>query len=255
MGNLYKNEQMEFDGKRYYKSNSGLWMEKNCKNEDNLSLGEAQIKNYAKKVAKQAKKPTSTIKMPFEKKIQYEVEKDVEVSEGFFLFKSTRTEKVMEQREGTSVDYKDVRIDGWVLKTYYMNVDTVINAKRQEQEVSKWFYVLKKDGALSVFELGYTITSPKTNWEGVRIFHELTEGPMTFDYDRAGPGSAYLLDFKPIKWEYSCKKRYIEKLYFKRNYPTKMGNRESEGESYLIQEAGTGILEALKKLDKGSIKK
>ena len=44
-------------------------------------------------------------------------------------------------------------------------------------------------------------------------------------------------------------------LYFMRNYPIKMGQNESKGESYLIQEAGRGIMEALKKLDTGHAKR
>lgn len=63
------------------------------------------------------------------------------------------------------------------------------------------------------------------------------------------------MDFKPIKWENSHKRCYKEILYCKRNYPTRMGQYESKGESYLIQEAGTGIIEALKKLNNGRVKK
>lgn len=168
MCNVYKDEMMNYDGKSYYKSTSGLWMETNDKREDNTSLEERNIKNFAKKIAKQIRKPTSTIKIPFKKEIQYEIEKNIEVTEGFLFFRSTRTEKVMEQQTGTNVDYEDVRIDGWILKTYYMNVDTVINGERLEQEVSKCFYVLKKDGSLSVLELGYVIRHPNTN-RGMRV--------------------------------------------------------------------------------------
>lgn len=50
-------------------------------------------------------------------------------------------------------------------------------------------------------------------------------------------------------------KKYNEICYFKRNYPTRIGGCEYKGESYLIQEAGTGIMEALKKLEKGCVKK
>lgn len=254
MCDVYKDEMMNYDGKSYYKSTSGLWMETNYKREDNMPSVERNIKNFAKKISKQIRKPTSTIKIPFEKEIQYEVEKNIEVTEGFLFFKSTRTEKVMEQQTGTNVDYEDVRIDGWILKTYYENVDTVVNGECLEQEVAKWFYVLKKDGSLSVFQLGYVIRHPKTNWEGVRIFQALLEQPMTF-FDGTSLGSAYLLDFKQIKWEHSCKKRYNEICYFRRNYPTRIGKYEYKGESYLIQEAGTGIMEALKKLEKGRVKK
>lgn len=230
-------------------------IETNCKREDNISLDESAIKNYAKKVAKQVRKPTSTIKMPFKKEIQYEVEKNVEVEEGFFIFKSKRTEKVKEIQTGTNVDYEDVRIDGWVLKTYYENVDTVLRSKRIEQDVTKWFYVLKKDGNLSVLTFGYTIYAPKTNWESVKIYRELTEEPMTFDFDRVGLSSAFLLDLKPIKWENSCKGPANQIHYFRRNYPMQSGQCESNGESYMIQPAGTGIMEALKKLEKGHVKK
>lgn len=255
MGNVYKDELVDYDGKRYHKNASGILVGTSCKEEESSSLEERNIKNFAKKVAKATRKPVSKIKIPFERAIPYEVERNVEITEGFFIFKSTRMEKIKEQNSGTKVDYKDIPIDGWILKTYYENCDTVLNANRIEQDVSKWFYVLKKDGSLVVLHIGYVITSPKTNWEKTRIYHEMTEVPMTFDFDRAGLGSAYLLDFKPIKWENRAKKACNEILYFKRNYPLRMGQNESEGESYLIQEAGTGIIEALKKLDNGRAKK
>lgn len=256
MGNVYKNELVNYDGKHYYKNASGIWIE-SSKGEESSPLEERNIKTFAKKVAKIVKKPTSTIKIPFERNIQYEVERNVAVTEGFFIFKSTRMQKIKEQKTGTKVEYKDVPIDGWILKTYYMNVDCVANAKCYEQEITKWFYVLKKDGSLSVFKLGYTITAPKTNGERVRIHCNLSEDQMTFGSVTLDlePGSAYLLDFKPIKWEVSSKKSCYEILYFKRNYPMTIGKCELEGESYLIQEAGTGIMEALKKLEKRRVKK
>lgn len=71
----------------------------------------------------------------FRKHTPYEAEKNVKVTEGFSIFKSTRTEKVMDQRAGINVDYEDVRIDGWILKIYYVNVDTVVNAKCSEQNI------------------------------------------------------------------------------------------------------------------------
>lgn len=247
MSNINNNEYLEHNGKHYYKNDAGILLE----SEDWTNYaknGEMGIKSLAKQVAKRTKKRMSTIKMPFVKNIQYEVEKEVTVTDGFFIFKSTRKEKVIEQMSGTNVDYKDVLVDGWILKTYYMNVDTVVSSGRIEQEVSKWFYVLKKDGTLAVFEIGYVISHPKTNWETVRFFHELTEEPMTFDYDRSGLGSAYLLDYKPIKWEHSFKRCYNERLYFKRNYPMSEGKCESKGESYLICQPGEGIIRALKRL-------
>lgn len=247
MSNIYDNEYIEHDGKRYYKSNTGLLVESEdwAKGRGN---GEAGIKSLARQVAKRTKKRTSTIKMPFVKDIQYEIEKEVAVTDGFFIFKSTRHEKVAEQRSGTNVDYKEVSVDGWILKTYYENVDTVLRGRRIEQDVAKWFYMLKKDGTLAVFHLGYVIGNPKTNYENVRFFHELTEEPMTFDHDRFGLGSAYLLDYKQIKWENSCKKNYNEILYFRRNYPTSVGKCESKGETYLICQPGEGLRNALNKL-------
>lgn len=269
MGNEYKDELTDYNGKSYYKGTSGIWLETNYKSrEENKSL-EEDIKDFAKKVAKQVRKPTSTIKIPFEKKIQYEVEKNVEISKGFSVFKSTKIKKVLEQQTGTNIDYKDVRIDGWVLKTYYENVDTVVNGKRMEQAIDKRFYVLKKDGKLSVFKLGYVIKNPKTNWESVRFYQELAEWSMDFDtgwLDLARSDihctiasflsiSAYALDFQPVKWEHSHKKGYYEILYFKGNSPLSNGLCGSKGESYLITKAGTGIMEALKKLEKGRVKK
>lgn len=255
MQNIHKDGSMDYAGKNYHKSVSGLWLEASYKTENDASSGEETIKNFAKNLAKRIRKPTSTIKIPFEKEIQYEVEKDVEVTEGFFIFKSTRTEKIKEKRAGTNIDYKDVRIDGWIFKTYYENVDTVVDRRRIEQEIARWFYVLMRDGSLSVFHLGYSITHPKTNWEKVKIWRELIKTPMTFDPDKVGLGSAYCLDFKPIKWEFAHKRCAGEILYFKRNYPERIGRNESAGESYLIREAGTGILEALKKLEGGRVNK
>lgn len=278
MNTVYKDQQMNYEGKNYYKSISGIWLETNCKDSDSLTSGvgmkmsyngrdnlnsdEKKIKNFAKKVAKTIKKPTSTIKIPFEKKIQYEVEKEIEVEEGWFIFKSTRTEKVTEQRTGTKVDYKNVSIDGWILKIYYTNVDTVIKNNcatknnRYEKEIDKWIYALKRDGSLSIFRIGYNITFPDTNWEKLEVYQGLTEVPMTFESDGRKLGSAYLLDFKPIKWEVTSKREDIQALYyFKRNYPIGIGQCEAKGQSYLIQEAGTGIIEALKKLDNGRAKK
>lgn len=258
MGNANKDESIKYDGKRYYKSTSGIWMETSSKCEKSSPLDERNIKTFAKKVAKVVKKPTSTIKIPFERNIQYEVEKNVAVTEGFFIFKSTRMQKIKEEKTGTKVEYKDVPVDGWILKTYYMNVDSVVDTRCYEQEVTKWFYVLKKDGSLSVFELSYAITAPKTNREQIQMYHKLTEYPMRFylDADRlVWMGSAYLLDFKPVKWEVSRKRSCYEILYFNRNYPMTIGQCGSKGESYLIQETGTGIMEALKKLEKRRVKK
>ena len=255
MASIYQEERMEYGGRSYFKSASGLWLEMRYKGKDKSSFEERKIKNFAKRVAKTKKKPTSTIKMPFERNIEYEVERNVKVTEGFFIFKSTRMDKVRERRAGTKVDYRDVPVDGWILKTYYENCDVEIDSNCREKDSAKWFYVLKRDGSLVVLQIGYVITSPETNWEKARIYHGVTEEPMTFDFDRAGLGSAYLLDFKPILWKIQTKRTHSEMLYFMRNYPIKMGQNESKGESYLIQEAGRGIMEALKKLDTGHAKR
>lgn len=93
MGNAYKDELTDYNGKSYYKGTSGIWLETNYKSrEENKSL-EEDIKDFAKKVAKQVRKPTSTIKIPFEKKIQYEVEKNVELTKGFFIFNQQKIKK------------------------------------------------------------------------------------------------------------------------------------------------------------------
>lgn len=140
-------------------------------------------------------------------------------------------------------------------KCYYSNVNTVVQGNCAvknnlfEQEIAKSFYVLKRDGSLSILQIGYDITFPNTNWEKLHIFQKLTEKPMTFELDKPRLGSAYLLDFKPVEWEVSSKREY-EMLYFKKNYPELNGECESKGESYLVRSAGTGIMEALKELDK-----
>lgn len=192
---------------------------------------EAEIKRIAKQAAKKTRKKVSTIKMPFTKEIPYEVEKNIEVEEGFFIFKTKKIKKIMEQRFKTTVEYKDVLIDGWVLKTYYENCDTVVNGNRISQDVAKWFYVLKRNGDLSVLQIGYVINAPKTSSESVRIYRELTEEPMTFDLNCAGLYSAYEFDFKPIKWENQSKFGFNEKRYFRRNYATSIGKCEAKGQS------------------------
>ena len=71
-----------------------------------------------------------------------------------------------------------------------------------------------------------------------------------------GPcGSAAILDFKPVKWKCSHKKGSRKILYFKGNFPRIIGQCGSKGESYIIREAGTGLMETLKKLEKGRVKK
>ena len=221
-------------------------------------MTEQEIRDLAKYVAQNTRKPKGYIEIPYTKDILRTVKQKVPVQKGWFIFEHTEYIEKEIQTHESCVAFKRKHLDGWLLRTFYENCDEIVyqNGRMtyRKLSVAKIYYVLKKNGDLSVFQLGYNIESYKTNSENVKFWRELQESPILFpaDYD-AHLGSAYALDLKPIKWEHKAKRSYghDEVRYFRRNIPHSYGTCEAEGQSYAIYKPGEGIELALRKLLSG----
>lgn len=220
------------------------------------------IRNLAKKTAKNVRKPFDTIKVPYQDDIQFEVSRKKEVTKGFWIFKTTHSENVTDVKTGTKVKYNDVPIDGWILYIFYENCDEVAPSCKY-REIFKRFYVLKSNGDLCVYEIGFEISSVGTNYEKLDLFRSLKENEMTFTtpgrwndgtprlLDLVEKYSAFALDYKPIKWE-NRHSSGGETKYFKRNIPYKVGDNHVEGQSFTVHQPGGGLVTALNKLASNS---
>lgn len=220
-----------------------------------MTMTEQEIRDLAKYVAKKTRKHVSFVEVPYTKETWSSVKQRVPIQKGWFIFAHTEyVEKEVPIHESRVV-FERKHIDGWILRTFYENCDEICYAQGRityrKLSVDKTYYVLKKNGDLSVFQIGYNIESYKTTAEKVKIWRELQEKPIVFpaDWD-AHIGSAYALDLKPIKWEHKVKKSYNhdEVQYFRRNIPNSYGTCESKGESYAIYKQGEGIELALRRL-------
>lgn len=161
------------------------------------------------------------------------------------------------------VSNKEMPIDGWVLYTYYSYCDSVEGPREnpiKDKEVEKYYYVLKRDGALVVYKIGYTINFAGTDHERLDIWKDLQEVAMNFSLpglysngttklnDLVDNCSAYALDYKHIKWKTTNRISNSKIDYFSRNIPYREGKDEENGESFSVHKPGGGLVKALNKL-------
>lgn len=220
----------------------------------------AEIQQYAKAIAIKMKyQHTDSINIPTEKPIQYEVIRNIEVEERKWFRTVKRTIQQKELENGKKVAYQKKKINGWIIKIFQIDWN-VYEGGFHEKDISKNIYVLKTDGSLVHFHLGYTIDQFKTNHECLNIYSPLNESSVYFSspYVRSdgtvsvNVGDPHIFDYGDFSWRHSFRSGYKghKRHVFFQNYPKSEGTLASQGEALPRYEYGDGILEALKSLEK-----